>query len=249
MRRHEPDDRRRGALKLRSVARDVVALGWGAPLRAAYEASKRLGGHRAVFGRLARQDVGAHDRRATIDWPTEVPPAAIDRVERAAVAVANGTIRLFGRDCDLGSPPMWHSMVSTPGTWPAAPWWTIDIRGGKHAPDVKWVWELGRCHHVVVLARAAHFGRAHDAKPLADQVRSWLTHNPPERGIHWYANLQLALNAITFSEVLDRSGDALEPHLTAGLRAALWNSGQHLMADLPYTLSTMRNNHLLGDAL
>ena len=41
----------------------------------------------------------------------------------------------------------------------------------------------------------------------------------------------------------------LDADVVSGMWAHLRHAGRHLLADLPYTVSTMRNNHLLGDAL
>src|SRR5205085_543734 len=44
-------------------------------------------------------------------------------------------------------------------------------------------------------------------------------------------------------------GDRVSPRLVEGMHRHLWHTGRHLVADLPYTMSSMRNNHLLGDSL
>ncbi len=74
----------------RRAARDLVALGWSAPLRAAYEVSKRLGGHRAVFGFLARKGVGDRVRQSPLRWAHGVPAAAVDRVTHDAAEIFRG---------------------------------------------------------------------------------------------------------------------------------------------------------------
>ena len=234
----------------RRAARDLVALGWSAPLRAAYEVSKRLGGHRAVFGFLARKGVGDRVRQSPLRWAHGVPAAAVDRVTHDAAEILAGKIRLFGKERLLGSPPDWHSTIVAPGEWVNLPWWKLDLGGDRSEADVKWVWELGRSRHLAVLARASRFTeRPEYQHALEAHLRSWLSQNPPEKGVHWYSNLEVALRCLVFSEVLDRAEPRLGSDITLGLSDALWRSGRHLTADLPYTLSTMRNNHLLGDGL
>ncbi len=242
--------------RLRSVRDDVRSLGFSAPLRAGYEASKRLGGHSLVFGALGRARSG-RTFRSPLHLPaaSQVPALAAQRAGRAAKEVADGRVTLFGRSVDVGPTPDWHAVLDGPGHWPEDPWWQIDIRSDSRLSDVKWTWELGRARHLVVLARAAavaggaEAGSAGAAEVLRRHVASWLQQNPPERGVHWYSNLEISLRAVVWAEVLQRAGHLLPPSLVADVEEHLARCARHLVADLPYTLSTMRNNHLLGDAL
>ena len=235
---------------MRSTARDIRALGGGAPLRAAYEASKRLGGHTLVFRRLVPQSAGATPATSPFEF-VDVPEGVRRRTIAAADRIVAGTIELFGRDLQLGDPPQWHAVIHTEGTWPAQDWWRIDLRSDDRPGDVKWVWELGRHRHLVILARAAHLEPSDERylDALERQLRSWIDGNPPETGVHWYSNLEIALRSIVWLQILSLT----EERLSAELRSDMWNqlrhSGRHLIADLPYSISTMRNNHLLGDAL
>ncbi len=245
----------------RALVQDLRLLGAGAPVRAGLELSKRMGGHAAVFGRLARQGADPSARGA-LSWVHPLPvltPAALDALDAStrhrtlveADAVARGTIELFGQRLDLGTDPDWHAAIDDPGRWPLEPWWEIDIRSAARLGDVKWVWELGRHRHLVILARAVALepDSSRWLDTLNHQLDSWLTANPPEIGIHWYSNLEVALRAIAWCEILGLTHDVLHPGTRSEMIAALHHSGRHLLADLPYTVSTMRNNHLLGDAL
>ncbi|MGH9070534.1 MAG: heparinase II/III domain-containing protein, partial [Acidimicrobiales bacterium] len=151
----------------------------------------------------------------------------------------------------MGAAPDWHLIHDGPGRWPVVDWWRIDIRSACRRGDVKWAWELGRHRHLVILARAHHC-EPDDPRwieTLGGHLRSWLVSNPLEMGIHWYSNLEVALRSLNWLQVLALTGKALDPGLRADMEHVLYHSGFHLAADLPYTLSTMRNNHLLGDAL
>lgn len=223
--------------RTRTALADARAFGPALIVRALYEASKRFGLHDAVF-RPQRGRIFAADVR---------PPLALPRP--ATHDVEKDRVQLFGRIFE--PPPSWHALVEREGEWPRQKWWRIDIRSGERAADVKWVWELGRLRHVVLLARdVALVPAAHDlVEELTEQCRSWLDENPPELGIHWYSNLEIALRGFAWLQVLDLAGDALPADVHDGLAAQLVQSGRHLLRDLPYTVSSMRNNHLLGDAL
>jgi len=236
---------------MRSALRDVKALGWSAPLRAAYEASKRLGGHRVLFGLCARRGrVRTFAPPLALPSTEGVPGEAATRAVSAAAEIAAGSVLLFGRLVEIGTTPRWHEAIDGPGTWPGGPWWQIDIRGPGRLADVKWAWELGRARHIAVLARAVAVSGGGDLTPaLVRHVTSWLDQSPPEQGVHWYSNLEIALRTVVWAEVLARTGEILPAESARALERHLDRCAAHLLADLPYTISTMRNNHLLGDAL
>jgi hypothetical protein len=183
--------------------------------------------------------------------PPDLHPNAERRALRAAYRILNGKIEIFGNTITVGSPPDWHRVLHAPGSWPLLPWWKIDIRSADRLGDVKWAWELGRHRHLVLLARAAYVGPV--ATPylelLETHLRSWLDQNPPEMAVHWYSNLEIALRGIAWLQILSLVGDQLEQSTVMRMQETLYLTGRHLVADLPYTVSTMRNNHLIGDGL
>jgi hypothetical protein len=238
------------ALSALSAAR---TLGWGAPVRAGYEVSKRCGGHRVVFGSLAKRQLSTGTAVSPFLAPLDATlPASVQaRCLAEAGEICAGNLRVFGRVIAEGEIPDWHSVIDAPGRWPLIPWWKIDLRSSERPGDVKWAWELGRHRHLVVLARAALLQPAENRwrDTLSSHIRSWIAANPPEMGVHWYSNLEIALRSLSWLQVLALAGSQLEPSLVAGMSRTLYHSGRHMVTDLPYTLSSMRNNHLLGDGL
>ena len=71
----------------------------------------------------------------------------------------------------------------------------------------------------------------------------------PEVGIHWYSNLEIALRVIAWAQIFSLVGTRLEPMLVSTMGEHVASAERHLIFDFPYTASSMRNNHLLGDAL
>jgi hypothetical protein len=238
------------AARLAHVAGDVRALGAGAPARGLYEASKRLGGHQLRYQALTRGNGAVPRSQAAFRFPAPTA-TAVERARRRADEIADGDVVLFGRTFALGPEPDWHAIRQAPGAWPAEPWWRIDLRGPDRPGDVKWAWELGRHRHLVVLARgcATPDPDPRWAEVLHTHLRSWFEQNPPETGVHWASNLEIALRALAWLEVQARLGDALAEDVRSAMDRQLHHSALHLLAELPYTLSTMRNNHVLGDAV
>ena len=232
------------------LAGDLRALGAGAPFRAGDEASKRLGGHALVSRAVRRRAGPAEASRPVFRFP-EPPPEAARRAREEADRIASGNVVLFGRSVVVADRPEWHAVIDGPDEWPRVPWWKVDLRSHHRPGDVKWAWELGRHRHLVTLARACATPDPDPAwaETLDDHLSSWIDQNPPEIGVHWASNLEIALRAVAWLEIVGRAGDVLPPELRAALDRHLRHAGHHLVADLPYTLSTMRNNHVLGDAV
>jgi len=174
-----------------------------------------------------------------------LPAPPPDRAGLSAIPTARVFHRAFDPDALSGD---WHQVIDGPGSWPVRPWWEIDIRSPERLGDIKWCWEANRPANLLRLLRA-EITSGSPRLESASYVKSWFEQNPPEHGVNWYSNLEVALRAIGWLEVLALDRSNLGQPLRRELISALYQAGHHLERDLPYTLSTMRNNHLLGDAL
>lgn len=233
---------------LTSIIKDLRALGSSAPVRAVYEASKRTNGHALLF-----RPVSGGYRSRPIAFGGHVPESTVARercLEDARLIADEGT-RIFGTRAGTGVSASWAMDPLTKRCWPEdTPWWQIDIRTDARLSDVKWVWEAARHRDLVVLARAVVL---EPDGPWLDHLEGmlirWCRECRPEEGVNWYSSLELALRAIAWNQVLHLVGDRLHGGLRAELDDQLVASARHIMVELPYTLSSMKNNHLLGDGL
>ena len=235
-----------------SIRDDLSALGAMAPLRAVYEVGKRTGLHGLALRALARTAKPASLRVIAEFRPAgQVPESAVARCLEDARRILDEGHRTFGIRVPINGPNDWNSVGNTGKSWPAEPyWWQIDIRTDKRLGDVKWTWELGRHRDLVVLARAAFLepdGPWLDG--LAQRLRWWFTATPAERGIHWYSNLEIALRAIAWIQIYALCSTKLPVDVLEDMALHIGRARRHLLVDFPYTASSMRNNHLLGDAL
>lgn len=233
---------------LTGIVKDVRALGSSAPVRAVYETSKRTNGHALLF-----RPVRGGYRSSPVSFGDAVPETREARercLEDARLILEEGT-RIFGTRAATGSSASWAMDPLTERCWPEqAPWWQIDIRTNARLSDVKWVWEAARHRDLVILARAATL------EPdgpwlghLEGMLVRWCRECQPEQGVNWYSSLELALRAVAWNQVLRLVGDRMHGGLRAELDDQLVASARHIMVELPYTLSSMKNNHLLGDGL
>lgn len=230
------------------MVKDLRALGTSAPVRALYEASKRSNGHALLF-----RPVRGGFRSQPLPFGHHVPTSSVAKercLSDARLIVEQGT-RVFGTRTATGASTSWAMDPLTEHCWPRdTSWWRIDIRTDARLSDVKWVWEAARHRDLVVLARAVAIeSEGPWLAKLESMLERWCRECRPEQGVNWYSSLELALRAIAWSQVLRLAGDQLSDDLRIKLDNQLVASARHIMVELPYTMTSMKNNHLLGDGL
>jgi hypothetical protein len=223
---------------------DLKALGKWAPVRAIYEALHRTGALGTTLRWQSRRPVPEMSS-PFVDWP---PNDFRTGWQAAADKIVAGEIPIFGEIVLLADPPNWHD-DGAGGSWSRIPTWRIDLYDDARR-DVKHAWEVGRHRHLVVMARAAaDSGSMTYIATIETHLRSWFEQNPPEVGLHWFSSLEIALRALAWLEILALVGEQLSPSVRQDIASHLYHSGRHIIAELPYTLSSMRNNHFIGDAV
>lgn len=230
-----------------TLLKDLRALGSSAVPRAAYELSKRTGAHRFIFNTVRKESsvrtAGTYFTPAIDSWAAQLCLADAQKI------VSDGLVA-FGQRFPVVTSHDWNTDPETGDLWPQAAWWTIDIRTDRRLGDVKWTWELGRHRDLVVLARAAALDPDGEWIGHLNRLMTWWCEaNPLESSIHWYSNLELALRLFAWDQVLGLAAGKLEPRTLNLMSMHITQMRRHLWRDLPYTLSSMRNNHMLGDAL
>ena len=233
---------------LATIVSDVRALGTSAIPRGIYETSKRSGAHALLF----RTTSSSSELRSTYGGlPSEVDAEARAATLIDADKILNVGLLAFGRRFQIDIAQDWHKDPLSGKSWQHGSWWTIDIRSSERLADVKWTWELGRHRDLVVLARA-HALAPDDKRwinELARLLALWLEANPVEASIHWYSNLEIALRLVAWDQIIGLAADDLPAAVFEGMQLHVAQAKRHLIRDLPYTVSSMKNNHLLGDAL
>ena len=117
-----------------------------------------------------------------------------------------GTVTEFDGDIN------WHQLLGTDQSWPQGHWSTISIRNPTAIGEIKTTWELNRHQFWLHLGRAYWYtGDEKYAREWASQLRSWLDQNPPEMGVNWLSNLELAIRAVSWIWSLEMFlGDVLD---------------------------------------
>jgi len=116
------------------------------------------------------------------------------------------------------------------------------------AGDHKYIWELNRHQHLVLLAQA--WLLTQNAAYLSEveaQLESWLAQNPFLRGINFASALEVAFRALSWLWIDHMIGADLRPELRRKLWNALFQHGHYLEANLSTYFSP--NTHLLGEGV
>lgn len=114
--------------------------------------------------------------------------------------------------------------------------------------DHKFIWELNRHQHLVLLAQAYCLRK--DERYLSEilaQLESWRVQNPFQRGINWSSALEVAFRALSWVWVYHLVGSHFPENARHALRSGLYQHALHLAANLSVYFSP--NTHLLGEAV
>lgn len=118
------------------------------------------------------------------------------------------------------------------------------VRSGDH----KYIWELNRQQHLVVLAQAFRFsGKRAYLDEVRSQLGSWQAANPFLRGINWASALEVAFRALSWIWVDHLAGEWLPATTRQSLLTELYRHGCFLERNLSIYFSP--NTHLIGEAV
>lgn len=194
-----------------------------------------------------------HSQTIARPWSTGALPAAADWPSRAAgraERLLQHRFELFDLTrLDVGPSIDWNyeykARKSTPRCFAA----DIDYRDFDVAGDAKFVWELNRHHHWVVLGRAFRWtGDRRYAEELARQLDSWIDQCPFGVGLNWRSPLELAIRLInwTWASELIRPSGCLNGARGARLLTAVHQQIREIARN--YSRFSSANNHRIGEA-
>jgi hypothetical protein len=116
--------------------------------------------------------------------------------------------------------------------------------------DVKYPWELSRCHQWVALGRAYSLSRdARYAAEFVNQLDAWLEDNPWPWGVNWSRAMEVAVRAVNWMWAAALFADAPEFSLRARRRwlRAMLQHGRYIRANLEY--ADINGNHYLSNGV
>ncbi len=114
--------------------------------------------------------------------------------------------------------------------------------------DHKFIWELNRHQHLVLLAQAYLLTKDERySREIFREIDSWIEQNPFQRGINWTSALEVAFRALSWIWVYHFVGSEMSDRFRRNFLTALYRHGRHLYENLSVYFSP--NTHLLGEAV
>jgi hypothetical protein len=195
---------------------------------------------------------GAFDAPTTspaINGQLELPPQAQEAVIVAANQWLSHRATFFSlNDVPLGDPIDWHRDYSSGAVGPLRYSGLINARDRSKVGDIKYIWELNRLQHMVLLALArAWTGNANYSAEIEKQVISWDRSNPFMMGLNWKSPLEAGVRLISWAYVSFIMGNLSQERETFHkvLRNTIYQH-QYFIRKF-YSKNSSANNHLIGE--
>jgi uncharacterized heparinase superfamily protein len=151
-------------------------------------------------------------------------------------------------DIALGSPIDWHRDYSSGIVGPVRYSGLINVRDKSKVGDIKYIWELNRLQHLVLLGLAGTWtGNASYWDEIEKQVISWDKSNPFMMGVNWKSPLEAAIRLISWAYVsfIVRNLNQETETFHKLLRDSIYQH-QYFIGKF-YSKNSSANNHLIGE--
>jgi hypothetical protein len=182
---------------------------------------------------------------AAEQFQSTVPTAEIVRL---ADEILRHRFPIFGGILETGPQIRWRRDYVHPTETGSSYFRRIPYLDLARVGDHKYIWELNRHQHLVVLAQAYRLtGRTAYLQEAQTQVIRWIAENPPLRGINWTSALEVAFRALSWVWLDALAGASLPDDFRRPFSNALYLHGCYLERNLSIYFSP--NTHLLGEAV
>lgn len=140
----------------------------------------------------------------------------------------------------------WHWDYKNNKEAPLAYGKSIDYRNFAEVGDIKYIWELNRHQHLIVLAKAYYLtGDAKYKDEVIAQISGWIETNPYMKGVNWASSLEVAIRLISWSWVWHFMGE-IDEKLKNLWIDSIYKHCVFISNNLSRYSSA--NNHLIGEA-
>jgi hypothetical protein len=174
-------------------------------------------------------------------------PYAADLV-KLADQILLGKIPIFETEIDYGPAVAWRRDPLRGTETPRKYFRFIPYLDLAAAGDHKWIWEVNRHQHLVLLAQAFVItGKQAYCDEVIRQLELWWHDNPPQRGINWTSALEVGFRALSWIWIWHLLGENMSPEFRQRFLKKIYAHGLHLQYNLSIYFSP--NTHLLGEAV
>jgi hypothetical protein len=218
-----------------------------------------VGHHLALRATLKARESRPRTRLKTSDWRyglpdikpqlEEVSTPAQEAVLTAASQWVDHRATFFSLDAvPLGDPIDWHRDYSSGRVGPMKYSGFINAGDKDKVGDIKYIWELNRLQHLIVLALAWRWtGSANYWREIESQILSWNRSNPFMTGVNWKSPLEAGIRLITWAYVAFLTAGLRQPRelYDKVLRRQIYQH-QYFIRRF-YSKHSSANNHLIGE--
>ena len=142
----------------------------------------------------------------------------------------------------------WHTDFISGHTWIPGSFYRnyldINPEGGY---DIKIVWELSRCHHLLWLAEAYSITKDRKySKKVITQISDWIHSNPLMYSINWTCSMDVAIRAVNWMYaigIIIDSGD-VDDEVSNMIYESLYEHGFFIINNLEKTIPYSGNHYL-----
>ncbi len=146
----------------------------------------------------------------------------------------------------------WHKDYASGRVWDSdKPSHTLDFLTSHNGSDVKYPWELSRCHWFTWLGMA-HLqdpSNKRYAQGFQEDVRSWINDNPIGVGINWAMPMEVAIRATNWilAHSFFHNEETIQDVFWQEFTHSLWQHGKFLSYNLEYVRHNA--NHFISNAM
>jgi len=146
----------------------------------------------------------------------------------------------------LGEKIDWHRDYKNLRNSPIKYCKKIDYRNFNEVGDFKYIWEINRHQHLILLAKAYYLtGNEDYKKEVIEQISSWIQDNPYLKGINWESSMELGVRLISWSWVWFFIGEVDDEFEDLWLKS-IYKHCKRIYEK--FARHSSANNHLIGEA-
>lgn len=159
-------------------------------------------------------------------------------------------IEVVGGYVDFSGKVDWHTDFKNKYTWPKGlKYYKYQIIGPQGGRDVKTVWDLSRCHHLLWLA-AAYRQTKEDkySQRIVEAIDDWIAENPYGRSVNWVCPMDVSIRTVNwlFAVQMVEESDVVDVAFLKRLFISLYQHAafvySHLEKSYPFS-----ENHYAAD--
>lgn len=193
--------------------------------------------------------VDLHDKNSIIEFFTQNENILNNIIKNAGKILKHRVDIFVLKDKFLGDTINWNYDYKNNISTPLKYWAEIDYKDFSQVGDIKYVWEVNRFQHIIVLAEAYYLTRDIGyVNEIKSQILSWIEQNPYNMGVNWNSSLELSIRVINWVWVYNfcKGELLLDEKFMMKFIESICLHLKHIYSHLSRYSSA--NNHLIGEA-